>query len=302
MTVRVVENRVVEILFYSIWVLATVTLGVSGGLLIHATWDDLSTNIKKCISPSSSNLVQSIENLTLSASDVTNVSALEPFMIATVSKLIVKDDNQGSILKTIENELIKDVVEFIGSKINLDKFDAFVLYVNNTLNALIDQVQSIKQNLLEVIRYIVITQLVILILCVVFTFLHVILIAISSKYRLGVHGVACEESSNRSLSLSVVIRYFILITTTITGTIAALMFLIERYGLKEVPLMDPIITCSLVSHLETYGLFASITAAAVLLITFLEPIGINGVTLRKESYVILDIPEPHTLGYVDDEL
>ena len=293
MAVRVVEHRWVEILFYAVWALLTLFLLVYGSLLIRATWVDLESKLDTCVVRSSQRLVDAIENTTSAVSEFVNPDNIEQWLVELADGVI--DEKLGdkplraSAAKLVVNRKIDQGIDLIRNEVDIGDSKMFD-FVSTTVELIDQQILVVMETIIEVISYIAIVQLVALVTGALATVLHIYMIAVSRTYRLAVHGAGLIRTPNRRLSVSVLLRYVILLTTTVTGSVAALMFVLERYALTQIPVIKPIITCSIVSNLEEYGLPAAILAAAIDVVMFLEPIGINGVTLSSQVYGPVDRP------------
>lgn len=287
MTVRVIEYRLVEIVFYAVWCVLTLFLLIYGGLLIRATWVDLESKLDTCVVRSSIRLLDAIDNATTTASEFINPDNIERWLIGLADGVIDRklEDKplRAAAAKVLVNQKIDRGIELLRDEIHLGQPKLFT-FVSTTVELIDQQILVVMGTIIDVISYIAIAQLVALVLGALATALHIFMIAVSRTYRLAVHGANLLRTPNRRLSISVLLRYLILLTTTITGSVSALMFLLERYALKQIPVIKPIVTCSIVSNLEAYGLPTAILAGAIAVVMFLEPIGINGVTLSREIY------------------
>jgi len=287
MALRVVEYRNTEIGFYLIWSLLTVALVTYGSLLIYAVWHELETKLDQCVVRSSERLIDAIENTTSTISEFVNPDNIQAWLTeladGVIDKKLAEKPLRAIAAKAVLNKKIDQGVALIRDEVATGE-SSFFNFVGTTVELIDQQILVVMGTIIDVIGYIAIAQLVALLTGALATLAHIFMIAISRTYRLAVHGANLVQTPNRRLSISVLLRYLILLTTTITGSVAALMFVLERYALKEIPVIKPIVTCSIVSNLEGYGLPTAILAGAIVVIIFLEPIGINGVTLSQKVY------------------
>lgn len=291
MAVRAVEYRRVEMVFYAAWSLLTLLLVIYGSLLIHAIWVDLESKLDTCVVRSSQRLVDAIENTTTAFTELVKPDHIEQWLVGLADGVIDRelDDKplRAAAAKLVVNRRIDQGIDLMRDELNAAD-SKVVGFVSTTVELIDQQILVVMGTIIEVISYIAIVQLVALVVGALATVVHIYMIAVSRTYRLAVHGASLIRSPNRRLSISVLLRYVILLTTTITGSVAALMFVLERYALTQIPVIKPIITCSLVSNLEEFGLPAAILAAAIAIVMFIEPIGINGVTLSHLMYGSID--------------
>jgi hypothetical protein len=240
---------------------------------------------------SSQRLVDAIENTTSAVSEFVNPDNIEQWLIGladgVIDQKLAEKPLRAAAAKLVVNRKIDQGIDLIRDELNLGDSKIFG-FISTTVELIDQQILVVMGTIIEVISYIAIVQLVALVLGALATLLHIYTIAVSRTYRLAVHGAGLISTPNRRLSVSVLLRYLILLTTTITGSVAALMWVLERYALTQIPVIKPIITCKIVSNLEIYGLPTAILAAAIAVVMFLEPIGINGVTLSRQVYGKVD--------------
>ena len=279
-----------EFFFYAVWALASVGLAIASGFLTHAVQTELEVKLDKCIAESSVELLQSIDGKLADAAAVNNFNEVTDWIQDAARRAIdtqyATQPLKRAVLESIASDVLNNTFSAttkVGQVINDAKMQIYT-DIHAVAEVVESEINVVMHTIIDVLQYILIAYLVSLGVCLLATATHVVMVGYSNVYRIAVHGGRMPRSApSGSLALSIVVRYVIMLTVVICGAVAAALLLIEKYVLREVPEIKPLIACRLDSHLEQYGLPAAVLAATLIVGLFVEVVAIHDVTYGKDD-------------------
>ena len=274
-----------RLVVYVLWIVCAGIL-VTFSLMLHQRIADLPNVIDKCVVESTVDVVHKVDGAFADVNAGVAFDKVRGWVEATATKTITSDLGN----RPIQKKLLEDIVNGIGRSVfvnmtlrnDLDEVTTQMYQDVHLFAGMVDhEINSIMHGIVEGIGYVRIALLVALIAFGSTAMLHVLLTAMWSAYSAAAY-LSCHNSSLSSVALVRAIRFTVLLTAVVTGAIGAAALLIEKYGLAQIPLVQPLVVCNVGEHLYTLGLATAVAAAVQVIISYGEAM-LNGNAYSKIS-------------------